>query len=1041
MPKWTKEQEEAIKSSGENIIVSAGAGSGKTAVLSARVIDKLKLGVHIEELLIMTFTAAAAGEMKTRIREELKKMPSLSQELINLDQAYITTFDSFSLSVLKKYHYVLGIDKDINIIESSLLMMKKNEIMDDVFLSFYRNKDVEFLNMIDIFCVKDDESIRKLIIDIANKLELKWDLEIFLDNYISEYYSEENFNNFYKEYQDIIVSIKKEIKMCEDDIYSVIGSDYGSKVSEVIKNIYDIEDISQLKSILSLRLPNLPKESDENAKNCKENLSQAIKSLKEILVYGNEEEMKLSFFKTKDYAKVIISILKEYFERLNQFKRNGKVYDFIDIAKMSIKIVKENSTICEELKASYKEILVDEYQDTNDLQEEFISLISNDNVYMVGDIKQSIYRFRNANPNIFRNKYNSYSNHIGGKKIDLLSNFRSRREVLDDINKIFRQVMDDSLGGADYVTSHQMVFGNDIYEKEGDGKENSSSEVWQYDKEENSLYTNEEIEAFLVFKDISEKVKSQYKVYDKKKSIRNVNYSDFLILMDRSSSFDLYKNIANYLGIPITLYKDENLDNSDETYLLSNILDFIISIRKKEFSGCFKRDFVSIARSFLYSMSDDEIYKYIKNGNIWDSIVYKDLSVISFKIDVMDTYHVLKEIIDKLKFYEKSISALDQEACEVRIQKMLELARNLSNLGYDVYQFSSYLKDLISSNHSIKYSLNVDNNNSVKIMTIHKSKGLDGTICYFTGLYKKFNIRDISEKFIYNEKYRLVLPYYNEGIAETFVKFLCKNDYMTEEISEKIRLFYVALTRAREKMIFVLPKFELRPLSERLLDYNVRNKFRSFMDIMSNLGGSILNQVKEVDYLSHISKDYLFQNNKESLEILDNGNIEVNELPLVLDERKESRHFSKETNKIFTKEEINNMEFGIKVHEYLEYIDFKEPRFDLIDNNFIRDKIKAFLGSKLLLNIKDAQIFKEYEFVYEDVDNVYHGIIDCMLVYSSHIDIIDYKLSNVEDEAYINQLNGYKDYIEKITGKKVRTYLYSILDGVVKEIGGEKIAV
>ena len=135
------------------------------------------------------------------------------------------------------------------------------------------------------------------------------------------------------------------------------------------------------------------------------------------------------------------------------------------------------------------------------------------------------------------------------------------------------------------------------------------------------------------------------------------------------------------------------------------------------------------------------------------------------------------------------------------------------------------------------------------------------------------------------------------------------------------------------------------------------------------------------------------------------------------------------------------MEFVIKVHEYVEYIDFKEPWFDLIDNNFIRDKIKAFLGSKLLLNIKDAQIFKEYEFVYEDVDNVYHGIIDCMLVYSSHIDIIDYKLSNVEDEAYINQLNGYKDYIEKITGKKVRTYLYSILDGVVKEIGGEKIAV
>lgn len=1041
MPRWTKEQEDAIKSSGENIIVSAGAGSGKTAVLSARVIDKLKSGIHIGELLIMTFTSAAAGEMKTRIREELKDLPSLSQELINLDQAYITTFDSFSFSVLKKYHYVLGIDRDVNIIEGSLLMLKKNEIMNDVFLGFYNAKDVDFLNMIDIFCVKDDESIRKLIIDIANKLELKWDLEMFLDYYVSEYYTEEKFNDFFKEYLDIIVSSKEEIRNCEDQIYSVIGNDYGLKVTEVIKHIFDVDDLSQLRSVLSFRLPNLPRESGEDAKACKENLSRAIKGLKELLVYGNEDEIRDSFFKTKDYASVIVSILKEYFSRLNKFKRNEKVYDFVDIAKMSIKIVKENPSICEELKDSFKEILVDEYQDTNDLQEEFISLISNNNVYMVGDIKQSIYRFRNANPNIFKNKYSSYSNGCGGKKIDLLSNFRSRREVLDDINKIFRQVMDDSLGGADYVSSHQMVFGNSVYENEGLVDQDCHSEFWQYVREDDSLYSNEEIEAFLVLNDIKDKVKNGYKVFDKKNSTRNAVYSDFLILMDRSSSFDLYKSIANFLGVPITLFKDESLDSSDETFLISNILDFVISIKKKEFSGRFKRDFVSIARSFLYRISDDDIYHYVKNGNIWDSVVYKDLSEISFDIDVMDIYHVLKEIVEKLRFYEKSIMATDQESCEVRIQKMFELAKSLGDLGYDVYQFSDYLRNLLSSDFSIKYSLNVDNSNSVKIMTIHKSKGLDGTICYFTGLYKKFNIRDISEKFVFNDKYGLVLPYFNEGVADTFVKFLCKNDFMLDEISEKIRLFYVALTRTREKMIFVLPKFDLSYSSERLIGFDVRNRFRSFFDIISNLGGSILDQVKEIDYTDQVSKNYLFQNSKESLELLNDEVLIVNELPLVLNVQRDSKHFSKDTSKIFGKDEISNIEFGIKFHECLEFLDFVKPRFDLIDNKFIRSRIEAFLKCNLLLDVGNAQVFKEYEFMYEDDDNVYHGVIDCMLVYGDHVDIIDYKLSNVEDAAYLIQLKGYKDYIEKITGKYVRTYLYSILDGIVKEVNREKISV
>lgn len=1041
MPKWTKEQEEAIKSNGENIIVSAGAGSGKTAVLSARVIDKLKSGVNIEELLIMTFTSAAALEMKNRIREELKSIPELKSQLSNLDQAYITTFDSFSLSILKKYHYVLGIDRGINIGDSSLLMMKKDEIMDQVFLSFYESKNELFLKMIGENSVKDDESIRKLIISIASKLELKWDIYDFLDSYISKYYKEDNFLKFLSEYKGLIDNAKNEIKACEEKLYLVMGSDYADKVSELIKHIYDDLSSLELKSALSFRLPNLPRDTIEDGKICKEELSSAIKALKDLLIFGDEDDIRNSFYKTQDNASVVIDIIREYFVRLDEYKRENKVYDFIDIAKMSIKIVKENPDICDEIRNSFKEILLDEYQDTNDLQEEFVSLISNNNVYMVGDVKQSIYRFRNANPNIFRDKYNDYSSGNGGKKIDLLSNFRSRSEVLDDINKIFRQVMDEALGGASYVVSHQMVFGNMAYEESGKTQENSYSEFWQYNREKDSLFTNEEIEAFLVARDIKEKISQGYMVYDKKNSIRKVCYSDFLILMDRASNFNLYKRIFTYSGIPVTLYKDENLENSDETYLISNIIDFVISIKRRDYNGDFKRDFVSIARSFLYSMSDDEIYSYVKNSNIWDSMVYKDFSELAYRLDVFDVYHVISEIIRITNFYEKSISVGDQEEGEVKLGKILVLASNLGGLGYDIYQFNDYLKKLLENGYSIKYSVNKESADSVKVMTIHKSKGLDGTICYFTGLYKKFNIRDVIEKFLFSDKYGLVVPYFDEGIAETFLKTLVKEDYIVDEISEKIRLFYVALTRAREKMIFVLPNSEINDNGERLIDYSVRKKFRSLADIINSLGGSILKSFKVIDYESQVSKDYLYQSSNSKLNLSSSEIINVLELPPVKESVMESKHFSKTVSKLNTKEEIKNMEFGTKIHECLEYIDFKNPRLDLIEDEFVRNKVSKFLSNKMLENVREAQVYKEYEFMYEEDGNTFHGIIDCMIVYDSYVDIIDYKLKNVEDEAYVIQLDGYKRYIEKLTGKRVNTYLYSILDSEIREVDYKDIMV
>ena len=229
-------------------------------------------------------------------------------------------------------------------------------------------------------------------------------------------------------------------------------------------------------------------------------------------------------------------------KKLNKYKETNNMYEFTDIAILAINLVENNPEVKKELMSRFNEILLDEYQDTSDLQEKFISCISNNNVYMVGDIKQSIYRFRNANPYIFKNKYDAYSLSNGGIKIDLMKNFRSRREVLENINEIFNHIMDDKIGGAEYQNGHQMIFGNTTYEENGKTDNNYNFEFYNYTYDKNGKFKREEIEIFLIAKDIKEKVNSNYQVYDKDKGIlRNITYNDFVILMDRSKNFSLYK--------------------------------------------------------------------------------------------------------------------------------------------------------------------------------------------------------------------------------------------------------------------------------------------------------------------------------------------------------------------------------------------------------------------------------------------------------------------------------------------------------------------
>jgi len=1035
MPSWTKEQQEAINEEGKNIIVSAGAGSGKTAVLSERVIRKLEK-TDINKLLILTFTKEAANEMKERIRKKIKKNESLKKQLDLIDSAYITTFDSYALSLVKKYYYLLNISPNIGIIDASIINIKKENYLDEIFDKLYEEKNPLFEKLIKDFCIKDDKEIKRYIIELNNKIDLKLNKEDYIDNYIENYFKEETINKNIEKYVNLIKEKIKEINDLLYDIQILVDGKYYEKLIEVLNPLLNSSTYIEFKNNSIIKLPQLPRGSEEELKDKKEELKNTIDYIKELTIEESENTLKKNIVKTKDYIEIILYILKELDKKIYKFKQKSEMYEFNDIAKMSIKVLEENENIRLELKNYYNEIMVDEYQDTNDVQEKFISLIENNNVYMVGDIKQSIYRFRNANPNIFRNKYNNYEKLNGGIKIDLLKNFRSRLEVLDDINLIFNLVMDDKIGGAEYRETHQMVFGNTSYIEQGKIEEKHNFEILNY-KYEDKTYTKEEIEIFTIATDIKNKIESHYKVFDKDNMIvRDIEYKDFCIIMDRNTEFPKYKKIFEYMQIPLTLYQDEVLTLENDILVLKNIMNFIIKINKKEYDTNFKYYFTSIARSYLFRLSDDEIFTIFQDKNFYNNEIYKISKTISDNLENLTNEEFITEIINKFNIIEKTISTGNIEASMIRIEYLLNLSKNLTELGYTPYELADYIKEMVEGKNEIKYSLNTSAGNNVKIMNIHKSKGLEFHICYYSGLHKAFNISDLKQLFTVDNELGIIAPYVDKTPKETIYKYLLKDKYMKEEIAEKIRLFYVAMTRCKEKMILVtsLTDKEKNKINN-LVEDNIRLKYKSFLDILNSIKENIKEYIVDIDLdKQNLTKDYneIKENNYQKL--LQKNNIKLDKRKIEIDSKiEEEKHFSKTINKLITKEEYKNMEFGDYIHYLLEIIDFKNPNLKDIDN-FYKEKINNFLNQELLKNIQESNIYKEYEFIIEKDNETYHGIIDLMLEYDDHIDIIDYKLKNIEDNAYQEQLNGYKNYIEKRFNKKTNIYLYSIIDNIIKNM-------
>ncbi len=1030
-PQWTIDQQKAIESFGQNIIVSAGAGSGKTAVLTARIIKILKSGIKANQLLVLTFTKASAAEMKKRVVDEMLKDNELKNRVLEVENAYITTFDSFAMSIVKKYHYLLNLSSNIKIIESSVLKIVKKRFMQEIFETLFSLKDENFLDLIDKFTLKSTKSLQENLLDIdEKKLDLLVDKEKYLNDYLNNYYDDQHLVSLIKEYE---LEVFKKINQMKDIFENVFCNNISEESYKYLISFYldlfkaeDFDDVAKLSNVARLQLK---RNSEDIVKSYQDIINDCVDYINDaILFYPSKSYIKQTLNESRKYAEVLINIFKQLEEKTQNYKIKHEAFIFSDIAKMALRLVKEFNIVKNELKNSFYEILIDEYQDTSDIQEAFINEIANNNVYMVGDIKQSIYRFRNANPDIFKEKYNLYKNNIGGMKIDLNKNFRSNKYILNEINKIFSLIMDDKFGSAEYRKEHQLEYGLKKYDE---NPQFDCIEFVEYNKEED--YNKDEIEIFYVLKDIKEKIDNKILVYDKDiKSFRPCKYADFAILIDRSTSFEKIKQIFDYYNLPLSVYKKNSLTSSTLVFVLQNTIKLWIKIKENSVDDEFRKCFFSVGRSFLFNYTDQQLFDYLTNSNYADSTLYQTLNNLEIKLQENSIKRIILTIIDELNIYEKLILIGDIEANMTRIQYLINIADNMETLNMDIYEFVNSFEEIFNSDSRIEFDNNSIDEQKIKLMSIHNSKGLEFPICYFLGNYAKYNFTDLNSRFLFDLKYGFIIPVFNEGIKDSIVKKLMKNNYYFEEKSEKIRLLYVALTRCRERMIVLRYNDGKKLNNDELIvkDY-CRENYKCFKDIYDSISNVLEFKKIYVETLN-INDEYLLGKKINFDNLISKTNDKIKHIHLQnLVIKEKINQASKQQNELIDIKQKEIMEFGTHMHKIFETFNFKNPNYHNL-TKFEAKIIKNFINLDLLKNISQAKIYKEHEFIFNFDNQIIHGIIDLILEYETHIDIIDYKLKNIDDEEYLKQLNTYKTYLFLKTNKNINIYLYSLINNTLK---------
>ena len=877
--KWTEEQQKVISLRDRNILVSAAAGSGKTAVLVERILSKItdpEAPVDIDRLLIMTFTRAAAGEMKERISSAIESAlyedpdnEHLQRQSTLLHTAQITTIDGFCAYIIRNYFHLIGLDPGYRTADEGELKLLREDVTGKLLEDYYSEKQEKYKKFVECFASgKDDEALGGMIqklyeMAMSNPFPEEW-LDACLDDYKIETTEELRETKCIKllwkaavdELETAEHLAREARKLCDaPDGPNLYGEALDSDLLFIrkLKKTAEERDYNVLAQLLEKpsfarlsgkKMPEADEQKKQRIKELREEEKEILRELGQKYFQGTEEEILDMLKCSREPLEMLVELTRQFAERFSKAKREKNILDFTDMEHFALKILmkKEDgqmqmSQAAIELSEKYEEVLVDEYQDSNLVQELLTTAVSGwvnqrKNIFMVGDVKQSIYRFRLARPELFMEKYKSYSVEDGEEqRIDLHKNFRSRAQVLESVNFIFRQIMGEDLGGISYDKDAALYPGADF--PAGGSREFAKTEVLLVEKdgaeleEEAGDQNAQELEALAIAQRIQGMVGREEIVDKKTGKYRPVEYGDIVILLRSAYGWsETFREVLASQGIPVYCTSRTGYFSALEIITVLNYLKVcdnplqdipLTGVLRSPMVGCTSQELAQIRVLYPQGLLWDSVEQYVKSREEGYDAAEKPLMEklqrfleLLEKVRNMATYtpvHQLILFILKETGYGKYARALPGgEQRYANLSMLVEKAMAYEKTSYrGLFNFVRYIDQLQA--YEVDYgevNLAGAGSTAVEIMTIHKSKGLEFPVVFAAGMGKQFNFQDLNARLLIHPELGLgtdaILPE-KRIIASSLNKQMIRRELLKESLGEELRVLYVAMTRAKEKLI------------------------------------------------------------------------------------------------------------------------------------------------------------------------------------------------------------------------------------------------
>lgn len=852
----TKEQNEAIFSSGHNILVSASAGSGKTFVMANRIVEKVKAGFPIDGLFISTFTKKAAEELRARIEKDLKKAQKtaendeirrrISLALQNLSSSDIGTMDSFNQKVLKTHFNRVNLDPNFRILadktESDVIKQEVfDQLLEEYLLGNGKLSSENFEKLVKNFSNdRNFNGFQDVVYEVYNYISsienpMKWLENEFLNGF--EHY--QKFTDLPNEFTTIEESLQHYFQVLENGLAE---NAFTVATKEKIEIWLDNKEnlLSNLTKHQFTLFTELYDSLQENAKlngnNFKGNKSKELginvefQSFNEVITtFLNEirhvdliEKYQPQAQKIADDLRIFVA---DFYQKYLERKITENAFEYSDISHFVIQILSENADVAQFYRDKYHEIMIDEYQDTNHLQETMLRLLSKngdgaDNLFMVGDIKQSIYGFRQADPSLFLQKYEAYDKDISENQlIRLKENFRSRGEVLNFTNKIFQHLMNKAIGEMNYGTDEKLVQGNFTdYPAETD--ENFYPELLIYQDEKSSDENEENISSGEI-RVAAERIKT---LIDS-----GISPSDIAILVRSKTNNNKIEDILKNYDIPVVL------DEGRVDFLKSMEILVMLDVLRTIDNPLYDLSLVATLRSPMFNFNEEDLaqislqsgnFFYEKLSNLTGFTLSLQRKISDFqtkftvwckRVNEISIYELLWEIYRETYYFDYVGALPNGEMRQANLKSLAERAESYEKSGYKgLFKFIKMLEQFMAQNNDLA-SVNIKlPSNAVRVMTFHKSKGLEFDHVFLMNLQTRFNTRDLTKSAIFSRQNGIGIQYLADFKSEietdfpfapikmeTFPYRVNRDEKRLSAISEEMRVLYVAMTRAKQKLYMI----------------------------------------------------------------------------------------------------------------------------------------------------------------------------------------------------------------------------------------------